>query len=113
MKKTWLLATLRIIASMHGVAQIATDSLQPAYDKKMKNAKTLLIAVGASVTMALIALAQVTEEVLCRQLPFQGDVNENAGADAAIASTVYFIACLCLFVKMRSQREAQNKHVVA
>lgn len=94
MKKTGFLAILWLIASLHCLAQeqVTTDSLQQAYNKKKKTARTLMIAggagMGAGLVMGVIAMAQVTEEVFVPVVTLQGNVNENAGEGAAIACVV-------------------------
>lgn len=94
MKKSWLLAVIWLATSLHSMAQeqMSADSLQQAYEKKKKTAKTLMIAggvsMGAGIAMGVVAIAQVSTEVLVPVMTLQGNVNENAGEGAAIASAI-------------------------
>jgi transketolase N-terminal domain/subunit len=97
MKKHCLLAVFSFATCLQAMSQdqLKPDSLQELYNKKKKTAKTLIISgsigLGASIAMGVVAMAQVTEDVLVPIATLQGDIDENAGEGAAIASTVFFI----------------------
>jgi hypothetical protein len=95
MKKYWLLAPLCALTCLQCLGQelTKTDSLQQSYEKKKKNANTLMLAggisMGAGLAMGVVAAAQATEELFVSPWTDQ-NINENAGEGAAIAGAVLF-----------------------